>query len=101
MTSTTTPGPILPSLKRSPILRDLTLIWPTTLWCPQVRLGMWNRLMPMGCTLTGPANSFNVFIYSDNGGLPGTQVYSTTDQPWLQSGTTFTVTLSPVAVLSP
>src|SRR5438093_2452117 len=48
----------------------------------------------------GPANSFNVFIYSDSGGLPGTQVYSTTNQPWVQSGSTFTVTLSPAAVLS-
>jgi Concanavalin A-like lectin/glucanases superfamily len=49
----------------------------------------------------GPANSFNVFIYTDNAGLPGTQIFSTTNQPWAQSGTTFTVTLSPAAVLSP
>src|SRR5262249_10063134 len=45
--------------------------------------------------------SFNVFIYSDSGGFPGTQVYSTTNQPFVQSGTTFTVNLSPAAVLSP
>ena len=49
---------------------------------------------------SGPANSFNVFIYTNSGGLPGAQVYSTTNQPWVQSGTTFTVTLSPAAVLS-
>src|SRR5215472_14254164 len=49
----------------------------------------------------GPANSFNVFIYSDSGGLPGSQVFSTTNQPWVQNGTTFTVSLSPAAVLSP
>jgi hypothetical protein len=48
----------------------------------------------------GPADSFNVFIYTDSGGLPGTQVYSTTNQPWVQNGTTFTVSLSPAAVLS-
>src|SRR2546430_12101681 len=27
----------------------------------------------------GPANSFNVFVYSDSDGLPGAQVYSTTN----------------------
>src|SRR5437870_8044 len=50
---------------------------------------------------SGPANSFNVFIYTDNTGLPGTQVFSTTNQPFVQSSTTFTVNLSPAAVLSP
>src|SRR5881397_2244423 len=57
---------------------------------------------------SGPANSFdvfiysfNVFIYTDNAGLPGTQIFSTTNQPWVQNGTTFTVNLSPAAVLSP
>src|SRR5437764_4439515 len=48
----------------------------------------------------GPANSFNVFIYTNSGTLPGTQVYSTTNQPYVQNGTTFTVNLSPAAVLS-
>ena len=46
-------------------------------------------------------HSFNVFIYTDNGGLPGSQIFSTTNQPWVQSGSTFTVNLSPAAVLSP
>ena len=46
-------------------------------------------------------HSFNVFIYTDNGGLPGSQISSTTNQPWVQSGSTFTVNLSPAAVLSP
>src|SRR5215470_8629142 len=50
---------------------------------------------------SGPANSFNVFIYTDNAGLPGTQIFSTLNQPVSQVGTTFTVTLSPAAVLSP
>jgi hypothetical protein len=45
--------------------------------------------------------SFNVFIYTDNGGLPGSQIFSTTNQPWVQSGSTFTVNLSPAAVLNP
>jgi len=50
---------------------------------------------------SGPADSFNVFIYVDSGGLPGTQVYSTLNQTWTQTGTTFTVDLSPAAVLTP
>src|SRR6266481_5086873 len=49
---------------------------------------------------SGPANDWNVFIYADNAGLPGTQVYSTLHQPVSVSGTTFTVNLSPAAVLS-
>src|SRR6266436_5500145 len=48
----------------------------------------------------GTANSFNVFIYVDSGGLPGTQVYSTLNQTWTQTNTTFTVNLSPAAVLT-
>jgi hypothetical protein len=49
---------------------------------------------------SGPANSFNVFIYTDSAGFPGTQVYSTLNQTWTQNGTTFTVNLSPAAVLT-
>jgi N-acetylneuraminic acid mutarotase len=48
----------------------------------------------------GPATSWNVFIYADSGGFPGTQVYSTLNQPVTVSGTTFTVSLSPAAVLA-
>ena len=48
----------------------------------------------------GPATDWNVFIYADNAGLPGAQVYSTLNQPVTVSGTTFTVTLSPAAVLT-
>ena len=48
----------------------------------------------------GPATDWNVFIYTDNAGFPGTQVYSTTNQAVQQNGTTFTVTLNPAAVLS-
>src|SRR6266403_1580365 len=49
---------------------------------------------------SGPANSLNVFFYSDSAGFPGTQVYSTTNQPFTQSGTTFTVNLPTPAVLT-
>jgi hypothetical protein len=49
---------------------------------------------------TGPAFNWNVFIYMDNGGLPGAQVYSILNQPVTVSGTTFTVNLSPAAVLT-
>ena len=42
----------------------------------------------------GPANSFNVFFYYDNGGFPGMQVWSGTFlDDWLQNGSTFTITL--------
>lgn len=49
---------------------------------------------------TGPANSFNVFVYVDSAGFPGAQVYSTLNQTGTQNGTTFTVNLSPAAVLT-
>jgi hypothetical protein len=48
----------------------------------------------------GPATDWNVFIYADNAGLPGAQVYSTLNQPVTQNGTTFTVNLSAAAVLT-
>ena len=47
----------------------------------------------------GPATNWNVFIYSNSGVLPGAQVYSTLNQPVTQVGTTFTVNLTPAAVL--
>jgi hypothetical protein len=46
------------------------------------------------------ATNWNVFIYADAGGLPGTQVYSILNQPVTVVGTTFTVNLSPAAVLT-
>ena len=49
---------------------------------------------------SGPANSFNVFIYTDSAGFPSTQVHGTLNQTWTQNGTTFTVNLSPAAVLT-
>ena len=49
---------------------------------------------------SGPATDWNVFIYTDSGGLPGTQIYSTTNIPIAQVGTTFTANLSPPAVLT-
>src|SRR6266536_3989336 len=49
----------------------------------------------------GPATNWNVFIYTDSSTLPGTLVYSTVNQPVSVVGTTFTVNLSPAAVLSP
>ena len=37
----------------------------------------------------GPANSWNVFIYADNAGLPGMQVYSILNTTVTVNGTTF------------
>jgi hypothetical protein len=48
----------------------------------------------------GPATDWNVFVYTDNAGVPGTQIYSLTNQPVIVNGTTFTVNLTPAAVLS-
>jgi N-acetylneuraminic acid mutarotase len=48
----------------------------------------------------GPANSWNVFIYTDSCGLPGTQIYSILNTTVTVSGTTFTVDLTPAAVLT-
>jgi hypothetical protein len=48
----------------------------------------------------GPANSFNVFFYADNAGLPGSQVYSAMNQPFSVVGTTFSVNLPSMAVLT-
>ena len=48
----------------------------------------------------GPAIDWNVFIYTDSGGLPGTQIFSATHQPVVVVGTTFTVNLPVAAVLS-
>src|SRR5438874_1227275 len=48
----------------------------------------------------GPAFDWNVFIYTDSGGLPGTQVFSALNQPVTVVGTTFTVTLPSPAVVS-
>ena len=50
---------------------------------------------------SGPANSWNVFIYTDCNTLPGTQVYSILNTTVTVVGTTFTVNLSPAAVLGP
>jgi hypothetical protein len=49
----------------------------------------------------GPATDWNVFIYTDSGGLPGTQIFSATNIPIVQVGTTFTANLAPAAVLTP
>ena len=69
--------------RRSPTSRPSAPISPTTLWCPEVRLGMCNPSMLMGVYFNGPgpAASFNVFFTPTNGGLPGTQVFSAINQP--------------------
>jgi hypothetical protein len=47
----------------------------------------------------GPATSWNVFIYNNASCLPGAQVYSILNTTVTQVGTTFTVNLTPAAVL--
>src|SRR6266542_4443683 len=48
----------------------------------------------------GPATDWNVFIYTDSSTLPGTLVFSATNQPVVHVGTTFTVNLPVAAVLA-
>lgn len=49
----------------------------------------------------GPADSFNVFIYQDAAGLPGTLVYTGLAQAYTTSNDIdFVITLSPAAVLT-
>jgi hypothetical protein len=49
----------------------------------------------------GPANSFNVRIYSDAAGIPGANVYTALAQPYSYDGVQyFTLSISPAAVLS-
>ena len=49
----------------------------------------------------GPANSFNVFIYQDSGGLPGALVYSATNQPFTSADNlNFVINLTTPAVLT-
>ena len=49
----------------------------------------------------GPAASFNVYFYTNGGTLPATPVYTATGQSYVQTGTTFAITLSTPAVLGP
>ena len=49
---------------------------------------------------SGPASNWNVFIYTDSASLPGTQIFSATNQPVSVVGTTFTVNLPTPAVLA-
>ena len=48
----------------------------------------------------GPATDWNVFIYTDSATLPGTQIFSATNIPISQVGTTFTANLPVPAVLT-
>ncbi len=46
-------------------------------------------------SLSGPAAGFNVFFYSNNAGVPGTQVYSGLSQAFTYDGVSvFTITLA-------
>ena len=48
----------------------------------------------------GPATDWNVFIYTDSATFPGTQIFSATNIPIAQVGTTFTANLPVPAVLT-
>jgi len=53
-------------------------------------------------SVAGPAAGFNIFFYSNNAGLPGTQVYSALSQPFTFNGVdVFTVNLTTPVVLTP
>src|SRR6266566_1256753 len=48
----------------------------------------------------GPAQNFNVRFYTNSGGLPGTLVESRIGMSYTQSGSTFSVTISPAVCLA-
>ena len=57
--------------------------------------------MPMGCTSTAPdLPPIGMSSFTQQRRPPGAQVYSTLNQPVTQVGTTFTVNLTPAAVLA-
>jgi N-acetylneuraminic acid mutarotase len=66
--------------------------------------GTWtiNQIVVAGdYSVAGPANGFNIFFYSNSGGIPGAIVYSALNQPYNYDGLgTFTVNISPAAVLT-
>src|SRR2546423_14183671 len=49
---------------------------------------------------TGPAENFNVAFYRDNGGLPGTAIYSAAGQSYVNNSGIFQISLNAPAVLS-
>ncbi|MDH3268073.1 MAG: T9SS type A sorting domain-containing protein [Ignavibacteria bacterium] len=51
-------------------------------------------------SLSGPADGFNIFFYSDAAGIPGTEVYSEMSAPYVFDGVSlFTITMVTPAVL--
>src|SRR5262249_12027569 len=55
---------------------------------------------PFNCTGSCVPDNFNVFFYTDSAGLPGTQVYSGTAEPFVIAGSTYTINLTVPAVLT-
>jgi hypothetical protein len=62
-----------------------------------------NKVDVIGSYFTvGPADGFNVYFYTDSGGIPGTQVYYAFSQPYTFDGVNlFTISLDSFAVLPP
>src|SRR5215475_3194243 len=56
--------------------------------------------IPFNCSGSCVPDNFNVFFYTDSAGLPGTQVYSGTAEPFVISGSTYTINLTVPAVLT-
>ena len=55
--------------------------------------------IPFNCSGSCIPDTFNVFFYTDSGGLPGAQVYSATGQSFVIAGSTYSITLTVPAVL--
>src|SRR5262245_8153138 len=56
--------------------------------------------IPFNCSGSCVPDNFNVFFYTDSGGLPGTQIYSATAQTFVIGGSTYSITLAAPAVLT-
>ena len=61
-----------------------------------------DQVVVSGQYTSGPADGFNIYFYSDNGGIPGAQVYFGAGQPFTFNGSDlFTINLTLPPVLTP
>jgi len=61
-----------------------------------------DQVVVSGQYTIGPADGFNVYFYSDSGGMPGAQLYYGASQPFTFNGADlFTITITSPPVLTP
>ena len=77
--------------------------WQMTLWCLSGQKWNLDRVEVQGAYFngTGPADSLNVFIYTEAITMPGTMVYSRTAMSFSNVDTNFSIVISPTIALEP